>query len=87
MQIGDTDALEELKLEEERQQKKLDELATEIGDLKNEITEMEEQICDLDLEVEQIESSQAKVKSEILALRIKLAIIPCSGQLRLDQEN
>ena len=87
MQIGDTDALEELKLEEERQQKKLDELATEIGELKIQVTELEEQICDLDLEVEEIEGSQAKVKGEILALRIKLAIIPCPGQLRLDEEN
>lgn len=42
---------------------------------------------ELDLEVEKAESSQAKVKSEILALRIKLAIIPCPGQLRLGEEN
>ena len=87
MQIGDAEVLEKLELEDEQLKKQLDELATEIDELKSQVTELEEQICDLDLETEKIEDSQAKVKSEILALRIKLAIIPCPGQLRLGEEN
>lgn len=79
------EALEQLEIEAKDRQEKINELNSEAAELEADVDELTSQIFDIEVDVKELENSQIKANGEMLLLRVKLGVIPCPGQIPLDE--